>query len=272
MRRVTGLANYYRGYAEVATQLTALRSPPERFLWTPAAQASLDSLMLALSSVPVLRTFDPASFAVLTTDASTVDVAVTLTLTQPDKAGQQHPVAYESRNPWCTGVAALCAGCAVSRRAAALALAHVNGGCCMLANVVQQPPIDLEGAQAPPHPKGGVTLNPSCTGMYNAIARSELLLGTGTATAPPQPAPSDDFSLPPAIVPPSTRAHAGRAGTPLRSTAARVGSTIPCRCPSRRGGMVGRVRLAAVGGGRVRSDPRLFGGQAHAVPRAQRLR
>ena len=138
-----------------------------------------------------------------------------------------------------------------------------------MGNVVQQPPIDLEGAQAPPHPKGGVTLNPSCTGMYNAIARSELLLGTGTATAPPQPAPSDDFSLPPAIVPPSTRAHAGRGGTPLRSTAARAGSTIPCRCRRGTAGWSGQFAWrpsAAAGFDLIPDHFGLFGGRAHAVP------
>jgi hypothetical protein len=42
----------------------------------------------------VLRTFDPARRAVLTTDAS--NVAVAAILTQPDDQGHQHPVAYES--------------------------------------------------------------------------------------------------------------------------------------------------------------------------------
>jgi hypothetical protein len=99
VRRFTGLANYYRrfveGYAELAAPLTALGSPTARFAWTPEAQASFDALKLALSSAPVLRTFDPARRAVLTTDAS--NIAVAAILTQPDDAGHQHPVAYESR-------------------------------------------------------------------------------------------------------------------------------------------------------------------------------
>jgi hypothetical protein len=98
-RRFTGLANYYRrfveGYAEIAAPLTALGSPTARFEWTPATQASFDALKLALSSAPVLRTFDPARRAVLTTDAS--NIAVAAILTQPDDDGHQHPVAYESR-------------------------------------------------------------------------------------------------------------------------------------------------------------------------------
>jgi hypothetical protein len=99
VRRFTGLANYYRrfveGYAEVAAPLTALGSPSARFAWTPATQASFDALKLALSSAPVLRTFDPTRRAVLTTDAS--NIAVAAILTQPDDDGHQHPVAYESR-------------------------------------------------------------------------------------------------------------------------------------------------------------------------------
>ena len=99
VRRFTGLANYYRrfveGYAELAAPLTALDSPTARFMWSPAAQASFDALKVALSSAPVLRTFDPSRRAVLTTDASGLTVAAILT--QPDDEGRQHPVAYESR-------------------------------------------------------------------------------------------------------------------------------------------------------------------------------
>jgi nicotinic acid phosphoribosyltransferase len=62
---------------------------------TADAQASFDALKRALSSAPVLRTFDPARRAVLTTDAS--NIAVAAILTQPDDDGRQHPVAYESR-------------------------------------------------------------------------------------------------------------------------------------------------------------------------------
>jgi len=99
VRRFTGLANYYRrfveGYAELAAALTALGSPTARFLWSPTAQESFDALKVALSSAPVLRTFDPSRRAVLTTDAS--GLAVAAILTQPDDEGHQHPVAYESR-------------------------------------------------------------------------------------------------------------------------------------------------------------------------------
>ena len=50
---------------------------------------------MALSTAPVLRTFDPTRRSVLTTDAS--GIAVAAILTQPDDAGHQHPIAYESR-------------------------------------------------------------------------------------------------------------------------------------------------------------------------------
>ncbi len=82
------------GYAELVAPLTALGSPTARFAWSPAAQASFDALKLALSSAPVLRTFDPTRRAVLTTDAS--GVAVAAILTQPDDEEFQHTVAYES--------------------------------------------------------------------------------------------------------------------------------------------------------------------------------
>ena len=133
------------------------------------------------------------------------------------------------------------------------------GGAARWRMLVQQPPIDLEGSQAPPHP--------SCTGMFNATARSELLLGTGTATAPPQPAPSDDLCLSPAIAQTSC-AHAGRDGIRL-STAARAGSTIPCRCRRGTAGWSGQFAWrpsAAAGFDLIPDHFGLFGGRAHAVP------
>ena len=99
VRRFVGLANYYRrfveGYAELAAPLTALGSPNARFEWTAKAQTSFEALKHALSTAPVLRTFDPTRRAVLTTDAS--GIAVAAILTQPDDEGHQHPIAYESR-------------------------------------------------------------------------------------------------------------------------------------------------------------------------------
>ena len=59
------------------------------------AQASFDALKPALSSEPVLRTFDPARRAVLTTGAR--DIAVAAIPTRPDDEGRHRPAAYESR-------------------------------------------------------------------------------------------------------------------------------------------------------------------------------
>ena len=49
----------------------------------------------ALSSAPVLLTFDPARRAVLTTDVS--NLAVAPILTKPDDESRQYPMASESR-------------------------------------------------------------------------------------------------------------------------------------------------------------------------------
>jgi hypothetical protein len=104
--RFTGLINYYlrfvEGYAELAGPLTALSCPTARdsrgLLAFMPTGTGLDALKLALSSAPVLSTFDPARRAVLTTDANNRDVAIAAILTQPDDEGHQHPVAYESRD------------------------------------------------------------------------------------------------------------------------------------------------------------------------------
>jgi hypothetical protein len=94
--RFTGLANYYclfvEGYAEIAAPLTVLGSPTARFAWSPAAQASFNALKVVLSLAPVLCTFYPGRQAVLTTDTSSLAVAVILT--QQDDEGRQHLVAY----------------------------------------------------------------------------------------------------------------------------------------------------------------------------------
>ena len=58
------------------------------------SQTSTACLDSGLSTVPILCTFDPAWRSVLTMDAS--GMAVAAILTQPDDAGHQHPIAYES--------------------------------------------------------------------------------------------------------------------------------------------------------------------------------
>ena len=82
-RRFTGPANNYchfvEGYAKVAAPLIVLGSPTVRFRWTAETRACFDALKLALSSAPVLCTFDPARRAVLITDASNIAITAILT-------------------------------------------------------------------------------------------------------------------------------------------------------------------------------------------------
>ena len=99
LRRFVGLCNYYRrfvdGFADIAAPLTALCSPHASWHWGPDAQRSFEELKRCMTTAPVLRTFDSQRRSVVTTDAS--EVAISAVLTQPDDAGQHHPVAYESR-------------------------------------------------------------------------------------------------------------------------------------------------------------------------------
>jgi hypothetical protein len=62
-------------------------------------QASFNVLKQALSSAPVLHTFDQGRRAVLMTDVSCVAVAVILTHWQPDDDSHQHQNAFESSKP-----------------------------------------------------------------------------------------------------------------------------------------------------------------------------
>ena len=96
----TGLANYCRRFVEGSATLRLLRRS-QRLAATlhvfhgHGRTSKLRRLKLALSSAPLLRTFDLARCAVLITDASNVAVAVILT--QADDEGRQHPasVAYQ---------------------------------------------------------------------------------------------------------------------------------------------------------------------------------
>ena len=91
--KATLLCTQTESYAEVAapSPLTALGGPTARFVW-PAVQVNFYGLKLALSSAPMLGTFNPDHRAVLTTNTS--NVAVAAILTQSDDEGHQHPVAY----------------------------------------------------------------------------------------------------------------------------------------------------------------------------------
>ena len=99
LRRFVGLCNYYRrfvdGYADIAAPLTRLCGPHATWTWGTPEQVSFDTLKTCLTTAPVLRAFDPSRRSTLTTDAS--EHAISAVLTQPDDAGEQHPVAFESR-------------------------------------------------------------------------------------------------------------------------------------------------------------------------------
>ena len=101
VRRFVGLrlANYYRKFvlrfSALAAPLTALCSPRATFRWGAAEEQSFTALRAALTSVPVLRVWDPMRPTRLLTDAS--ELAVSAILEQPDDTGAYHPLAFESR-------------------------------------------------------------------------------------------------------------------------------------------------------------------------------
>ena len=98
LRRIVGLANYYRKFvlrfSALAAPRTALCSLRARFKWSDVEQRSFDALKRALTSAPVLRVWDPELPTRLLTDAS--ELAVSAILEQPDDEGVFHPVAFES--------------------------------------------------------------------------------------------------------------------------------------------------------------------------------
>ena len=101
VRSFLGLTGYYRKfipqYASIASPLTDLirKSEPNRVEWTPACAAAFAKLKTILCSAPVLRTPDFEKPFVLQTDASQRGVGAVLS--QLDKDGADHPVAFFSR-------------------------------------------------------------------------------------------------------------------------------------------------------------------------------
>jgi hypothetical protein len=99
LRRLIGLANYYRKYvlslSALAVPLTAFCSQRARFAWGDAEQWSFDALKAVLTPAPVLCVWDPLRPTRLLTNAS--ELAVSAILEQPDGAGAFHPVASKSR-------------------------------------------------------------------------------------------------------------------------------------------------------------------------------
>ncbi|PIA12715.1 DNA/RNA polymerase, partial [Coemansia reversa NRRL 1564] len=98
VRAFLGLTGYYRRFvdrfAAISAPLSELLKDDE-FKWTKAAQAAFIELKKALTSTPVLVTFDPAAPKKVETDAS--GYAIGGVLYQADGSGQWHPLAYYSK-------------------------------------------------------------------------------------------------------------------------------------------------------------------------------
>ena len=101
LRQFLGLASYYRrfiaGFAKVAKPLHALTKKGVHYYWTEECQQSFDQLKKLLCSAPVLAypQFGPGHQFILETDASLAGLGAVLS--QRDKKGLLHPVAYASR-------------------------------------------------------------------------------------------------------------------------------------------------------------------------------
>ena len=100
VRRFLGLSSYYRRFipqfSQIAQPLHALTRKGAEFQWTDACEEAMKTLKERLVSAPVLAypSFDKPF--VMETDASIAGVGVVLS--QPQKDGQLHPVAYASRS------------------------------------------------------------------------------------------------------------------------------------------------------------------------------
>ena len=101
VRTFLGLTGYYRrfipNYATVAQPLTKLTSKEycNNFVWTDECTAAFDKLKQLLCSAPILCYPDFDREFILQTDAS--DVGLGAVLSQIDKSGNEHVVAYASR-------------------------------------------------------------------------------------------------------------------------------------------------------------------------------
>ena len=101
VRTFLGLTGYYRrfipNYATVAQPLTKLTSKEycNNFVWTDECTAAFDKLKQLLCSAPILCYPDFDREFILQTDAS--DVGLGAVLSQIDKSGNEHVVAYASK-------------------------------------------------------------------------------------------------------------------------------------------------------------------------------
>jgi transposase InsO family protein len=94
-----GLANYYhkflKGFSVIARPLYALLKKGVEFNWSQACQLAFETLKAALCNAPCLHAPDFSRRFILQTDASGDGIAAVLTQKADD--GEEHPVAYISR-------------------------------------------------------------------------------------------------------------------------------------------------------------------------------
>jgi hypothetical protein len=99
LRTFLGCASYYRqfcpGFAFTVQPLQALLKKGVKFTWSPACESAFQAIKTLLTSAPVLRHYDFARPAHLSTDASTQ--AIGAVLEQTDEEGRKHPIAYFSK-------------------------------------------------------------------------------------------------------------------------------------------------------------------------------
>ncbi|UYV69897.1 hypothetical protein LAZ67_7001124, partial [Cordylochernes scorpioides] len=98
IRRFIGLANFYRKFiprfAEIATPLTTLTQKNKLFSWTPQVDKSFIELKAALTSEPILTTYNPEVPCKLYTDASAIGIAGILS---QEIDSTEHVISYYSK-------------------------------------------------------------------------------------------------------------------------------------------------------------------------------
>ncbi|UYV68123.1 hypothetical protein LAZ67_5003116, partial [Cordylochernes scorpioides] len=98
IRRFIGLANFYRKFiprfAEIATPLTNLTQKNKLFSWTPQVDKSFIELKAALTSEPILTTYNPEVPCKLYTDALAIGIAGILS---QEIDSTEHVISYYSK-------------------------------------------------------------------------------------------------------------------------------------------------------------------------------
>ncbi len=92
-----GFANFYRifirNYSKIAAPYTRLTCK-DKLEWNAEADQAFETLKKAFTTAPILTHLDFQKLFFLETDAS--DFALRAVLSQPDKDGRLHPVAFHS--------------------------------------------------------------------------------------------------------------------------------------------------------------------------------